>query len=151
MEGRHDFQSIGLRATVGFLACRLEILAVLDKLGAKSAYRAILLDRIAMRNIDRHRKAVTACRKRETLAVIAARRRNDPGRAGPFTLQAVEVDQSAAHLESAGRRVVLWLDHNAGAEPLGELRPGIGRRRRHRLTYDFVRALELSEIKHPFA
>ncbi len=120
MEGRHDFKPIRLRATIGLLACRLKILAVLDKLRAKSAYRAILLDRIAVRNIDRHRNAVTASRKRETLSMIAARRRNDPGRGGPFTLQAIEVNQSAAHLESAGRRVVLVLDHDGGAEPLGQ-------------------------------
>src|SRR5258707_15180511 len=103
MEGRHDFQPIRLRTTIGFLAGRLKILAVLDKLGAKSAYRAILLDRIAVRNIDRRRHAVSACRKGETLSVIAAGGRNDPRRIRPLALQAIEVNQSATHLERAGR------------------------------------------------
>src|SRR6266704_2939251 len=148
MEGRHDFQPIRLRAPIGFLACRLKILAVLDQLGAKSTYRAILLDRIAVRNIDRHRHAVTACRKRETLSMIAARRRNDPGRVGPFTLQAVEVDQPAAHLESAGRGMVLMFDDDRGTETMRQQRPGMRRRRRHSLPHDLVRAFELPEVKH---
>src|SRR5258705_2714337 len=148
MEGRHDFQPIRLRATIGFLACRLKILAVLDQLGAKSTYRAILLDRIAVRNIDRHRHAVTACRKRETLSMIAARRRNDPGRVGPFTLQAVEVDQSTAHLESTGRGMILMFDNDRRTQPLAKQRPGMRRRRRHSLADDLVRAFELPEVKH---
>src|SRR5665213_1952371 len=148
MKSRDDFQSLRRRATIGFLACRLKILAVLDKLGAESAYRAILLDRIAVGNIDRHRHTVTACRKGETLAMIAACRRNDPGRARPFTLQTIEIDQSAAHLESAGRRMVLMLDNDRRAEPLRQHRPGIRRRRRHRPAHDLMRALKLGQVKH---
>jgi len=63
MEGRHDFKPFAAARRLGLLPCRLKILAVLDKLGAKAAYRAILLDRVAVRNIDRHRHAVRPAAK----------------------------------------------------------------------------------------
>jgi hypothetical protein len=39
---------------------------------------------------------------------------------GLLALQAVEINQPAAHLEGADRRVVLVLDYDGGAEPLGQ-------------------------------
>ena len=79
MERRHDVKAVDSRAALGFLARRLKILAMLDQFGAERAYRAVFLDRIAVRHIDRHRHAVTACREGKALPMIAARRRNDPG------------------------------------------------------------------------
>ena len=47
MEGRDELEPGRLGATAGLLAGRLEILAVLDKLGAECAHGGVLLDRIA--------------------------------------------------------------------------------------------------------
>ena len=102
----------------GFFARRLKILAMLDQFGAERAHGAVLLDRIAPRHIDHGRNAVAAGREGEALPVIAARGGNDPGRVRPLPLQPVEIDQPAAHLEGADRRVVLVLDHDVSAEPL---------------------------------
>ena len=118
MERRHHVEAGELGAALGFFARRLKILAMLDQLGAERAHGAVLLDRIAPRHIDHGRHAVAAGRESEALAVIAARGGNDPGRIRPLALQPVEIDQPAAHLEGADRRVVLVLDHDARAEPL---------------------------------
>src|SRR5271166_6202138 len=91
---------------------------------------------------------MAAASEGEALAVIAPRRGNQAGCGWPLPLQPVDIDEPAAHLEGAGRCVVLVLDDDAGAEPLRQLRPDMRRRRRHRFAYDFVRALQLTEIKH---
>ena len=118
MERRHHVEAGELGVARGFFGCRLKVLAMLDQFGAKRAHGAVLLDRIAPRHIDHRRHAVTAGRERKTLPVIAARGGNDSGRIRPLPLQPVEIDQPAAHLEGADRRVVLVLDHDASAEPL---------------------------------
>ena len=148
MERRHHVEAGELGVALGFFGCRLKVLAMLDQFGAERAHGAVLLDRIAARHINHGRNAVAAGREGEALPVIAARGGNDPGRIRPLPLQPVEIDQPTAHLEGADRRVVLMLDHNARAEPLAEQRPGMRRRRRHRLPHDFVRAFELLEVKH---
>ena len=117
---------------------------MLDQVGAERPHRAVLLDRIAARHEDRRLHAVTARGECEALAVIAAGRRNQPGRRGPLALEAIDIDQSAAHLEGADRGVVLVLDDDRRAEPLRQQRPGMRRRRRHRRPDDLLRALELS-------
>ena len=133
MERRHHVQAGELGAALGFFARRLKILAMLDQFGAERAHGAVLLDRIAVRHIDHGRNAVAAGREGEALPVIAARGGDDPGRVRPLALQPVEIDQPAAHLEGADRRVVLVLDHDGRAEPLRQQRPRMRRRRRHRL------------------
>ena len=65
----------------------------------------------------------------EALAVIAARRRNEARAPGLASAQRVDIGEPAAHLEGAGRQMVLVLDHDLGAEPLGEKRPADRRRR----------------------
>ena len=137
-----------LGAALGFFGCRLKIRAMLDQFGAERAHRAVLLDRIALWHVDHRRHAVTAGGEGKALPVIAARGGNDPGRVRRLALQPVEIDQPAAHLEGADRRVVLVLDHDGRAEPLRQQRPGMRRRRRHRLADDFVRAFEFGEVKH---
>ena len=130
MERRHHVEAGELGAALGFFARRLKILAMLDQLGAERAHGAVLLDRIAPRHIDHGRNAVAAGRESEALPVIAARGGNDPGRIRPLPLQPVEIDQPAAHLEGADRRVVLVLDHDArpraAAPSSGQACAGVG-------------------------
>jgi hypothetical protein len=121
---------------------------VFDKIGTESPHGAIFLDRIAVRHKDRHRHAITARREGDTLAVISPGRRNQSGDARPLALQAVDIDEPAAHLEGAGRRMVLVFNNGRRAEPLRQQRPSVSRRRRHRRADDVVRAFQLPEIKH---
>src|SRR5581483_3831440 len=100
-----------------FLTRRLEILAMLDQLGAEGAHRAVLLDRIAARHIDHRRHAMTVCGERKTLAVVTARGGNDAGHIRLLALQPLQINETAADLEGADRRVVLMLDHDMRAEP----------------------------------
>src|SRR5258708_32066437 len=58
------------------------------------------------------------------------------------------MDQPAAHLEDAGPRMVIVLDHDAGVNALRQQWPGMRRRRRYGLADDLMRALELCKIKH---
>ena len=129
MERRHHVQAGELGVARGFFGGRLKVLAMLDQFGAERAHGAVLLHRIAARHINHGRNAVAAGRERKALPVIAARGGNDPGRIRPLALQPVEIDQPAAHLEGADRRVVLVLDHDGRAEPLassGQACAGVG-------------------------
>ncbi|MGY4430270.1 hypothetical protein ACVWWO_002747 [Bradyrhizobium sp. F1.13.1] len=148
MERRHHVQSGELRVAPGLLACGLKVLAMFNKLCAKRLHRAVLLDRIAARHIDHGGHAMAARRKSEALTMIAARRRDDARNVRPFALQPIEIDQPAAHLEGACRRVILVLDEDLRAEPLGEQRPGVRRRCRHRLPHDRMCAFELVQVEH---
>ena len=78
MEGRHEFQPVTFGSSFGLLAGGLKVMAVFDQVGAESSHRAVLLDRVAVRGVDRHRHAVAAACECQTLAVIARRRRNQP-------------------------------------------------------------------------
>ena len=148
MEGRHHVQPCPIRLADGFLAGRLEVVAMFDQLGTERPHRAVLLDGIAMRHIDRRRDAGAACRERQAPAVITARRRDDAGHVGLLALEPVEVDEPAAYLEGADRRVVLVLDHDRTTEPLRQQRPGVRRGRRDGCPDDCVRTLQFGEIKH---
>src|ERR1700737_1905033 len=151
MEGRHEFEPTKFSAALGLHAGGLKILSVFDQARTESPHRAIFLDRIAMRHEDRHRHAIAARRESETLAVIAPGCRDQSGGVRPLALQAINIDEPATHLESAGRRVVLMLDDDSGAKPLGQQRPRVRRRRRHPRAYDALRALQLLQIKHRLA
>src|SRR5271154_5048674 len=105
MEGRDDLESVTLCMAFGFAARGLEILTIFDEVCAERLHRAVFLDRIAMRHIDRHRQSVAAGGKSEALAVIACGRRNDAGRLRALALEPIDINQPAAHLEGAGRRV----------------------------------------------
>ena len=148
VERRHHMEACELRAAFGLFARGLEILAVLDQFGAKTFHRAVLLDRIAARHVDHRRHAVPARRKREALAMIAARGRNNARRVRPLALQPLEIDQAAAHLEGSDGRVVLMLDDDRRTEPFGQERPGMRRRRRHRRVDDLQRPFEFPAIEH---
>ena len=84
-----------------------------------------------------------APRERQALPVVAARRRDDARHLRALAPQAVDVDQPAADLEGAGRRVVLVLDPDLGAERLREQRPGVLRRRRHAAVHELARVVEI--------
>ena len=100
-------------APLGFLARGLKVVAMFDKVGAERLHGAIFLDRIAVRHQDRHRQAVAARRQRRRSGRDC---RASPRSARRFAdvaaLQAVDIDQAAAHLEGAGRGVVLVLDEH---------------------------------------
>ena len=147
MERRHEFEPAGRGAASGLLARGLEILAMFDKIGAERPHGAVLLDRIAVRHVDRDRHAIAPRGVGEALAVIAARGRDNPGCRGPLALEPIDIDKPAAHLEGAGRRVVLVLDDNIGAEPLGKQRPAMRRRRRHRRADDAVGAFQVRSLE----
>jgi hypothetical protein len=86
--------------------------------------------------------------ERERLAVIAARRADHAVDMRPLALEPVEIDEPAAHLEGADRRVVLVLDHDFCADAGGEQRPNKLRRFRHRRAHDGQDRSELGESEH---
>ena len=100
--------------------------------GAERAHRGVLLGGVAPRDDDGDRKPEAPPGEGEALAVIAARRRNQSGGVRRATAKLVDESQAAAHLEGAGRLMVLVLDDDLGAEPAREQRPGEGRRRAQR-------------------
>src|SRR5262249_29037421 len=57
--------------------------------------------------------------------MIAARGRDDPGHSCPRALQIFHVDDAAAYLEGASRRMVLVLHPHFASGPFGEKRPSI--------------------------
>jgi hypothetical protein len=63
--------------------------------------------------------------------MIAARGGNNPLYLWPFALEPVKINDAAADLESADRRVVLVFDHDFHAGHRLEQRPGILRGRRN--------------------
>src|SRR6185437_4541165 len=93
MVGRHHMQAGELRAAFGLFTRGLEILAMLDKLGAKGLHRAVLLDRIAVRYTDHRRHTKPGRRKGEALAVIAAGRRDDARYIRLLALEPIEIDE----------------------------------------------------------
>ena len=114
----------------------LEVMAVHHQFGAKGLHRRVLLDRVALGHDDGRGEPVGARGEGDRLAVIAARRGDDAGTIRTGSPQFADMDQPAAHLEGAGRRMVLVLDPDIGAGACGEQRPGVGRRRRHRRVDD---------------
>src|SRR4051812_32343789 len=151
MKRRHEFEAGGGGAAIRLFASGLKVLTMLDEFGAQRLHGAILLDRIAARHQDRHGHAVTARGEGQALAMIAARRRDQSRGAGALAPHPVDIDQSAAHLEGCGRRVVLMLDDHACTEAFRQQRPRMRRRRLHRRSDHGMGALELSEIKHRLA
>jgi hypothetical protein len=135
-------------AALGLLAGGLKILAVLDQVRPECPHGAIFLDRIAIRHEDGHRHAVAARRESQTLAVISCCGRDQSGGVWPLALQAIDIDESAPHLEGAGRRMVLMLDDSGRTEPLGQQRPLMRRGRRHGRGDDVLGTFQLSKVKH---
>ena len=76
MEGGHGDEAAFGGDPHRLLARRLEVVAVLDELGAERAHRRVLLGRIAARHEDAHREPGARAGEGEALAVVAARRRD---------------------------------------------------------------------------
>jgi hypothetical protein len=70
-----------------------------------------------------------------------------PRSAGLLARQRLEVRQAAAHLEGAGRRVVLVLDPHRAAQALAQQRPGVLRRRRQVGVDRALRGLDFFALK----
>ena len=148
MERRNRVQTARAREPHRLLARGLKVAPEFDQFGAERAHGGVLLARIALRREDRHLKAGAPPGEGETLAMIAARRRNEPARRRLALDQRVDISEAAAHLEGAGRQVVLVLDHDLGAEPLVEQRPVQRRRRAQGAEHDFVRPTYLLQTEH---
>ena len=123
-------------------------MARLDQFGSERPHRGVLLHRIAVRHDDGGGKAVARGREGNALAVIAAGRAYHPTRFGPVALEAIHVDHAAAHLEGAGRRMVLVLHPDLAAGAPCEQRPGILRRRRHCRVHQAGGGLDFVEGQH---
>src|SRR5262245_1184472 len=118
------------------LVGRLEVVAMLDELRAERLHRRVLLAAVAMWNNDDGLQAVALRGKGDTLAVVTARGGDDPSNVWVAALQPVGVDETAAHLERAERRVVLVLHPDLRARARREQRPTMLRRRLHRLVHE---------------
>ena len=78
-----------------------------------------------MRDHDRDGKTLLAASPGEGLPMVASRRRDDPTHIRPLTAQPLGIDETTAHFEGAGGRVVFVLDPHFGAGALGQQRPGV--------------------------
>src|SRR5262249_43400004 len=125
--------------TLGEFERILEVAAVLDKFGPKRAHRGVLFTAVTMRYDDRRSYPGARRRIRDTLAVIAARRRDQAGDRMRCAREAVDIDDSAAQLERADRAVVLVLDPDLGAGARAEQRPSDLRRGGERRADDLRR------------
>jgi hypothetical protein len=105
----------------------IEVATIFDQLCTQVMHRCVLLDRIAARHYDRHGNTNACSGKSQRLAVIATRCGGDPLHLRARLL--VEIDDPAAHLERANRRVVLVLHHYLHTGALLEQRPGLLRGR----------------------
>src|SRR6516164_3612198 len=112
-------------------------------------HRCVLLDRIAARYYDRHGNTNACSGKSQRLAVIATRCGGDPLHLRARSFQPVEIDDPAAHLERANRRVVLVLHHDLDTGALLEQRPGILRGRGYARAHQRNYAFKLRKGEHP--
>ena len=103
---------------LGVIEGGVEVLAMLDQLGAVALHGAVLFTAVAVWYDNDGGQAVARRRKRYALAVIAARGGDDAGRFRVFTSQLAGVADAAAHLEGPGREVVLVLHQNVAARSL---------------------------------
>ena len=130
------------------LARGLKVAPEFDQFGAEGAHGGVLLPRVALRREDRHLEAGAPAGEGETCPMIAPRRRNEPARPGLALDERVDISEAAAHLEGAGRQVVLVLDHDLGAKPLVQERPGNRRRWTQRGEHKLVRLTHLLRSEH---
>src|SRR5260370_36188721 len=93
--------------------------------GAEPAHRPVLPGIVALGHDDRRSEAERGGGIGDALAVIASRRGDDARYVGPAAPQIVELDHAAAHLEGAGRGMVLVLDPDLVADPAPPERPAI--------------------------
>jgi hypothetical protein len=91
--------------------------AGLDQLGPEGAHGGVLFHRIAFRHDDGGGDAHLVGADGDALAVIASGGADHAFEPGLRMLQPIHVDQAAAHLEGADRRVVLVLHPDVAARP----------------------------------
>jgi len=115
---------------------RLEILAVLDQLGAESAHRGVLLRAVAVGDHDDGAQSVPPGGEGHRLAVVAARGGDDRAHRGIAPDEPAEVGETSPDLEGAEQSVVLLLHPELAAGPRVQERPAVLRRRRdHRVDF----------------
>ena len=117
MVGRDKMQLFLLGELARMLEGRLKIVPGLDQPCAKPLHRAVLLDAVAVRCHDRRCDPQPRRGECYALPVIAGGRGHHPAQVRLRAAQRVEIDEPAADLEGADRRVVLVLDPQLGADP----------------------------------
>ena len=147
-KGWRELQPFGDRESRRLFARHLEVVAILDQTRPECAHRGVLLHAVAVRHDNRHRNAIVASCPGQRLSVIAACGRDDAAHVRPFAAQAFRVEQPAAQLEGAGRRVVLVFHPDFGATALREQRPRVLRRARKALVNQRQRGFQLRQRKH---
>jgi hypothetical protein len=80
--------------------------------------------------------------------MIAARGADHTLHTGAVVLEVVNIDQSAAHLEGADRRVILMLHPDLAPGAPGEQWPGILRRGRHGGVDNGRRVFDILQRQH---
>ena len=104
-------------------------------------------DEMALRRDDGRRYTLPARGKGDGLAMIAACRGDDTLGFAALLAQS-HMDKAAPDLESADGRVVLMFDPAIALHRLGEKRPGILKRWRHRAIDDALGVVELGACEH---
>ena len=116
---------------------------MLDQLSAQGDHGPVFLDAVAVGHHDRGRHPVGAGGESDALAVVASCRRDNPGFGLAGALEVLHINQAAAHLEGADRRVVLVFDPDLAAGTLAQQRPAYLRRRRDIFVNHFGGGIEL--------
>src|SRR3546814_20992742 len=96
---------------------------MLHQFDPERPHRRILLDAVAARHHDDGPEAMPACGEADGLAVFAACRGDDSRGIRSAAPELVHIDEAAAALEGADRRVVIMLAPHTGAAALGQKRP----------------------------
>ena len=126
----------------------LEVVPFFDQLDAERAHRPVLAGAVSVRGHDRCRNAVNPRGEPDRLAVIAPRCGDDALHRRSAAPKEIEVDEAAAHLERAHRRLVLVLHPHARAAPFVEQRPPLLRGRAHRFVDDGRGRIEIAQSHH---
>src|SRR5829696_782617 len=148
VERRHQMQTVLLGEPNRVLPRLLEVAPTHDQPGAESLNRGVLVRAVAFGDDDRDRYAVRASGVGQRLAVVAARGGDHAAHRAFGVKQPRNVDQSAAHLEGAGRSGVLVLDPGRCAGNLLQQRPAVRRRHRHMRPHDSQGGVEFGALDH---
>src|SRR6266550_3314786 len=114
------------------LSTLLKIAPLLNDFHAERSHRSVFFNAIVDRHYDRGRNSVLTCGESDGLAVISSCRRNQAGGLATRAAKLVDVDETTAHLEGAGRSVVFVLYPDGRAHTGVEQWPPILWSRRHR-------------------
>ena len=133
MERREPVPSAFLRDLIGDLDGILKIAPVLDDFHAECAHRRVFVNAVSVWYHHGRRDTVLPGREPNGLAVIASCCRHDTGWLSSFAQNAVEVNETSAHLEGPGRRVILVFHPDGRTDSRLEKRPPVLRGGGHRL------------------